>query len=262
MKVENERKYPLVNAQDRNTVLDQNHFLLSPKLKAAFRHASNISDSLYLKSIAVLLVSPLQNYYNNQEKFTALIDLINHKNFKEIWIVIGDTNNQHNLMANGKTQAAAFAIAKAQGDQWVHKYSGYLNQVTVPYKLSRWLEWRSKPEYIEYRAVLNEYYANHPQFRFGFLETAHEFLSRQDREQHIPKALKQRYLSCSLEYLKEECSIIMPMWAALGVNFIIYPTEISAALQKSHEAFVKPNYQDVRTHWLSLRFKRLKEKTL
>lgn len=231
---------------------------LNPKIRAGFRHAPHGDQAIYSNSKAVLLISPLQVYYNDKERFAALIDLMNRVQFKEILVIIGDTNNQYNLIALGQSKSAAFSIAKLQGDRWFYEYAHLLSGLKVNYSISRWEHWLSLPEYTEHRLRVDDRYVYDQAFKSEFLRSAYEYLARQNNAGNISTQVIEKQLHYSLEYLKEECTIIMPMWAALGINFVIYPTGMLAAMQKTFEIFVKPYYSNFRVHWLSLRFKRLK----
>ena len=90
------------------------------------------------------------------------------------------------------------------------------------------------------------------------MKSASEFVTRID-QRNERKISRDEAICISLEYLKEECAIIMPMWAKMGFNIMIYPSNILDAMSKAYETIVKPNMGDNLT-WLTLRFKRKIEK--
>src|SRR3990167_5216813 len=151
---------------------------LNPKMRAGFRHTPRVNQSIYPNSRAVLLISPLQVYYNDREKFAALIDLINCTQFKEVLVIIGDTNNQYNLIALGQSKSVAFSIAKLQGDQWFYEYSHLVSGLKVNHSISRWEYWLSLPEYVEHRLQVDDRYTHDEAFKSEFLTSAYEYLSR------------------------------------------------------------------------------------
>jgi len=58
-----------------------------------------------------------------------------------------------------------------------------------------------------------------------------------------------------LQYLIEELPIVMPLWAQMGYDFIIYPKPITPAMKKTYELFVENRY-DAKCQWLYMRFKK------
>lgn len=195
----------------------------------------------------------MQPYYNNRYKFKAIIDLINRCQFKNCQIVIGDTNYQHTLKINLPNPSESYNFADKIGKQWIAKNYDIITELKIPYKLSRWKEWVLHPRYQYHRDKLDALFAADLIFQESFLQTAADFIERNHLAFQISTDNYHHATQCCLEYLKEECAIIMPLWAELKYSFIIYPTKMLNAMEETYTRLVLPNYS-LKPHWLSLRF--------
>jgi len=223
-------------------------------LRATFRHNPKNYVSLYSQSNVVLLISPGQPYYEG-EKLGAIIDLINRSYFKHCLVIIGDTNYRHTLSAlYDEPMTTLYEIAEKIGSDWLTRNMHDLQRLKMPYQISRWVEWFNHPDYLKHREQVNLHYQTDIDFRKAYQTSALEFVERLKFQR--PSSLNlELATSASLEYLKEECTIIMPLWAELGMNTIIYPTKMLDAMAKTYETMVIPKYGD-HLIWLPVRYKR------
>lgn len=231
-----------------------------PALRATFRHNVKNSKLIYNDSTVILLISPGQEYHEG-EKFAATIDLINRSGFKECLIIIGDTNYRHTLkIIDASSDDVLYLKAQEVGEQWLTRNYKFLGQLQMNYKITRWASWFAHPTYEEHRKTVDYFYEHDLKFREAFLKSANEFVARIMERQNMIVSYEEA-INASLEYLKEECAIIMPVWAELGFNIIIYPSNMLEAMEKTYETIVKPNMGD-HLIWLPLRFKRKTERVL
>ncbi len=225
-------------------------------IKASFRNIEKSQSKSLQGSEAILLVSPGQPYYQDQEKLLSIIELINRSQFQSVNIVIGDTNHRYNLAVQGMSDLEAFQYAKLLGDQWLEHSQDAINRLSVPYQITRWTDWVSHSQYPHYKQLVNENYDTNPLVKTGFEQSISEYLLRQNPQQ-INADNYEQWHQASLEYLKEECAIIMPLWAELQVPYIIYPNRMLQAMLVIYKALVKPQYGKQYVQWLPVRFKRL-----
>ncbi|MFN7096043.1 MAG: tRNA-dependent cyclodipeptide synthase [Gammaproteobacteria bacterium] len=223
-------------------------------LKASFRHNPKGWMETYPESIVILLISPGQPYYQG-EKLAAIIEAINRYGFKECHIMMGDVNYRHTLrIMSRESEEALYKIAKEIGLQWLEENEHIYRDLAMNYKIFPWEYWLEHPRYLFYRQQLDNLYKHNQQFKESFLSSAQEFLSRQVYDDTL-RENKQYAIDCCLEYLKEECTIIMPLWAEMRYRIIIYPNKMLAAMKATYTEFVLPNNN---CDWLSLRFEKKK----
>ncbi len=224
-----------------------------PEFKAAFRNTNPRMVEALSKHQVVLLISPGYDYHESN-KLSAIINLINKSNFSNCLVVIGDTNYRHTLKISHPQCKNLYEKAKEIGDHWLERNIKFLDLIKIENTISRWQEWLDHPDYILQREKLDRHYENNAIFREAFESSAEEFVNRfiKHKSAHIPL---DEAIQASIEYLKEECTIIMPMWAKQSINTIIYPNKMLYAMNAVYQELVIPDYGDS-LHWLTLRFKR------
>lgn len=227
------------------------------KARATFRHNAPNHKKIYPKSRAVLLISVGQGYHEG-EKLEAAINLINRTKFKECFIALGDAIQRHNILVErpDMTPEEAHKVANILGDEWLERNKPIYSKLQVPYKIFRWDHWLTTEEYLTSRKTIDHLYKTNELVRENFLQSADKFLHRY--EKRIPKTQKidlQKVLDISIDYLQEECTIIMSMWIKEGYDFIIYPSNMLGVISITHDTLVKPFYPNI-LNWLPLRFKR------
>ena len=235
----------------------QNDIKKIGELKATFRHNVVNHKKLYPKSSVILAISAGQEYHEN-EKLLATINLINRVGFKKCTIMLGDTLQRHNIFLEKNTNMEeAHRDGRKLGDEWLQRNERFYKKLQIPYEIIRWDEWLSHRDYQKHRAKIDHLFENNEEFRLGFLNSINQFIDRYKKHSHGSDDLfdHQKVFSLCLEYLKEECAIIMPLWAQHSYNFIIYPSSMLDAMRVTFEKLVEPFHQNV-LHWLSLRFKR------
>lgn len=223
-------------------------------LRATFRHNQPNHKIIYQNSKVILLISIGQEYHEG-EKFNATINLINRSGFKKCFIMLGDSIQRHNILINDfDNENAAHIQANKLGDEWLERNKPIYGKLKIPYEITRWDRWLRHPSYNEYRMVVNKLYQRDDEFRRQCLKAVNQFLSR-FKKNNSKLVDDERAFKLCLEYLLEECAIIIPLWARDAYEFLIYPSEILDGMKATHDILVSPLYPNV-LYWLSLRFKR------
>lgn len=216
--------------------------------KASFNH-DQATTALLGKSV-ILLVSVGQRYHEG-DKLAATVELINASQFKFCTIAVADTLQRHNDLMT--TPQLARTTAYTAGSDWLKRNADILNGLTVPFTVYRWDEALSDPLTTELHNIVSDAYGTNATYRDAVNATINTFVERiikRDRQADSALAFKR-----CLNYLLEECPIIMPLWAAQGCDFIIYPQPMTSAMSATYQHFVADQYPE-KSQWLSLKFKK------
>ncbi|MDR3478597.1 MAG: tRNA-dependent cyclodipeptide synthase [Gammaproteobacteria bacterium] len=218
--------------------------------KAHFRYnGKNIQIPDTENKKAIFLISIGQSYHESKY-LSATINLINKANFNSCTIALADVLQRHNYSLT-HPQDVALQIAIENGHTWRDRNSNILNMLNTKNEIVSWDTWLKHPLYPSFRKEIDDTYYTNPCYKNAVNNTADIFLSRfSKRESNIKQNFDQ---SLCLEYIKEECAIIMPLWAHLDYDFIIYPKPMTSAMENTHEIFLKEKPHQM--HWLSLHFK-------
>ena len=227
--------------------------LLSPDLELA-SHSHKAAFDLkglqyeYAGTSAILLVSVGADYHEG-EKLGATIDLINRSNFGQITVAVADTLQRHNLdLPAGR----AYELSRRRGDQWIDRNRPLLDRIGSDVDVLRWDDALSHADYPGFLHRVQAAYADDAAYRTAINSTIDRFMARREGDGPLENAAAVRH-GC-LTYLLEECPIIQPLWASQGYDFVIYPQQISTAMQATRDLFV----DDDHVAWLPLRFKKRK----
>jgi tRNA-dependent cyclodipeptide synthase len=199
----------------------------------------------------VLLVSVGQKYHEDG-RLAGTIELINKSNFKSVVIAVADTLQRHNLPSMSSQEAYEYSLKT--GDEWLIRNAVTINKLQTDTKILRWDTALNNKYYVDIKEKIEKEYANNPVYKNAVNTTILTFTDRmKKRDENIDFNLS--FTNC-LKYLIEECPIIMPLWAAQGYDFIIYPKPMTSAMSMTREIFVKNIYPN-KAAWLSLKFKKL-----
>lgn len=218
-------------------------------VKASFQNHNH--DYIYQNKKCILLVSVGQPYHE-AEKLLATIQLINRSEFSQCTIAIADTLQRHNFP--DKSAEEAYRYSLLTGDEWLKRNDEAISQLKPAVEILRWDAVLKDPHYPSLKQQIEFSYQTNSIYRNAIEETIGLFLNRVKKRNEAVD-LESLGNHCR-EYLLEECPIIMPLWAAQGYDFIIYPKPLTTAMAATRELFVTPYYAD-KTKWLSLKFKRL-----
>ncbi len=123
--------------------------------------------------------------------------------------------------------------------------------VEMPYEIVRWDTHLNNKNLTPLKKHFIREYDNNHQLRNTINKTIEYFL---DRKNKAGKKNHLQYGHC-LNYLIEECPVIMMLWAQQGYDYIAYPNKMTPAMQYCREQFVQPYLPD-KVNWLSLKFKK------
>ncbi|MFJ5595217.1 tRNA-dependent cyclodipeptide synthase [Streptomyces noursei] len=225
-----------------------NSYLVDGRTKANFGEAAK---KLTLAGTrAILLVSVGQRYHEG-DKLRATVELVNRSEFKQLTIAVADTLQRSNYIDASPEQA--YARSLREGDEWLERNDKILGQLSVPNEVLRWDEALKDPDYPQFRQRIERAYAEIAEYRQAVDSTIKKFIDR--LAARAPEADTEKAFKGCLEYLIEECPIIMPMWAHQGYDHVIYPQPMTAAMAESQRLFVTTEYPG-KGGWLSLRFKK------
>jgi hypothetical protein len=204
----------------------------------------------YVGKTALLLISVGKDYHEG-DKLSATVDKINASGFGRCVIGVADTLQRHNYDAGSAHDNYQRSLDR--GDGWVAQNAQTLSKLSMPYDIVRWDDLLRREDYLRYyHLIANEYYSNH-EYRSAINDTIEVFAERNGLVRGTREHEDAFYRS--LFYILEECPIIMPMWAEDGIDFILYPKQMTAAMSKTREIFVQRNDDD-RANWLSIKFKK------
>ncbi len=225
-------------------------------LKATFRHNPKRYKQIYPKSTCLLLISVGQQYHEG-EHLESIIECINRHQFQCCHIAVGDFIQRYTLqILYGISQSEAEARALFDGEEWLRRNQKIYGKLSMPYQVHRWKDWLIHPKFLDYFYQIKVELEESPMFRLEFQKSVEEFLARAQKQ--FPHkdmfTLKNKFLC--LEYLAEECAIIMPLWASeFDFDFIVYPARKLDAMEATYQKWVFP--YSMKLYWLPLRFKRL-----
>jgi len=230
--------------------------------KASFRYepyyqedwlaeAFNDKASFFKNKKALIFISVGQAYHEGS-KFLALIRLLNKYNFKVCDIVMADTLQRHNFMSLSSKEA--YEYTKKAGDFWLKRHEVILSEFQLPHSIIRWDDFLSHQKYLELRERIEKEYSVNEEYQQKVIFNVETYLER--LRINNPGVDTKVLFNNGLEYLIEELPIVMPLWAKMGYDFIIYPKPITPAMKYTHELFVKDKLGD-KCHWIYLRFKKI-----
>ncbi|MFD4367081.1 tRNA-dependent cyclodipeptide synthase [Rhodococcus sp. NPDC058521] len=197
----------------------------------------------YAGRSTILLVSVGADYHEG-EKFGATIDLLNRSGFGSVTVAVADTLQRHNLKAS---PSQAYDRSRRRGDQWIARNRPLIDLLTADVDILRWDDALIDPGYPRALSDVRAAYRSNTDYRSAIDSTIDRFVARQGGD--VPEV--DRVRDGCLRYLLEEVPIIQPLWAAQGYDFVVYPQQISAAMQATRDLFVEDG-----AAWLPLRFKK------
>ncbi|HRD70465.1 MAG TPA: hypothetical protein PK657_09990 [Legionella sp.] len=220
--------------------------------KAQFRYKlKNYSVSTPESKKIILLISVGQAYH--EEKYLlAAVNAINKEKFGFCTIALADSLQRHNYShING--HESAYAIALKNGQDWLERNLSIINSLDIPFEIIHWDQWLADENYLQCQDAIDFAYTNDHNYKYSIDFTIDSFIERTSkRECFVDKSIDTLRSSC-LQYLKEECAIIMPLWATLNYDYVIYPKPMTKAMETTHYMFVAQLSSKVK--WLSINFK-------
>ncbi len=246
-------------------------------LKASFAGCSQKDRKTFPQSSCILPISIMQKKEHEGERFEATIRLVN-KSFEFCSLLIVDSLYRYTLKIDYfcQTETALLNLANQAGEDWLDRNATAYKQLTIPYRIIRWNECLSRPDFLESQQKIDELYNTNDYFKKSIDFTAEEYLSRQinnfskpeqeilkgaQSEEDINRRLKninyEHAFSCCVNYLKEECAAMCLYSKPPFKNheFEVYPTGRTKALAAIYEILIKPHYPELLKP-VAIRFKR------
>lgn len=220
--------------------------------KASFKcNEKNVGLHSVESKSAVLLISVGQSYHE-AKYLSAVIKLINQTNFGSCTIALADTLQRHNYRLTHSPEEA-YELAAENGYAWKKRNAEILATFNIENQIITWDTWLGHSLYSAFKKEIDNIYSSNLNYKSAIDKTYDSFALRIKRRQQEIDWNKNRLNAFCLEYLKEECAIIMPLWACIGYDYIIYPKPMTSAMESTYNLLVKEKSEKVR--WLSLRFK-------
>ena len=177
-------------------------------------------------------------------KFAATIYGITN-NFKECTIMVCDTLQRHNLLVDGfEDISSAHEKAFEIGNDWLRENEQYFSLFTIPYKVIRWDYWLLHEKYKFSRIKIDDFFEKNDKYRQAFYNATNDFVSRLEKRNTLKYFDFDKAKALSLEYLKEECAVML-LWADNKYNFEIYPSKRNDAMRATYYYFIANKYANV-----------------
>jgi tRNA-dependent cyclodipeptide synthase len=222
--------------------------------KASFKYNDLIDIDLQTLSFAgkkALLFVSVGQEYHEKGKFLATIELLNKYPFASCDIVMADTLQRHNH--RGRLGDESWKYSKKAGDQWLVRSEFALNSFNLPHKIIRWDELLNHHDYAALKEQIDKSYNENAVYQEAIHSNVMTYIERLQLLNPITD--KETLFKNGLEYLIEECPIVMPLWAQMGYDFIIYPKPLTPGMRMTRDLFVADKYPG-KCQWLFLRFKK------
>jgi tRNA-dependent cyclodipeptide synthase len=204
-----------------------------------------------LKNKKILVGISVGKEYHEGGKFAATVELINKHNFQSCDILVGDTLQRYNYY-DSMSELKARDYCRKLGDAWLDRNSSALKNLVIPHKIIRWDELMLFREYYFHKNNILNAYAHDPNYKAAINSNIAKFIAR--AENNNPGCNIDSIFARSLEYLLEECPLVLPIFDNLGYDFIIYPKPISVGMAKTRELFLQDGLKN-KSRWLALRFR-------
>lgn len=224
--------------------------------KASFRYSElDIEGDNKAKNFeekkALLFISVGQAYHE-KGKFLATIELVNKYPFDRCDIVMADTLQRHNHFGRMGVEKATI-FSKEAGDHWLKRSAYALSKFNVPHSIIRWDDLLFHEDYAALKEKIVKAYHENEEYKHAIDTNVMTYIDRLTLIN--PNTDQETLFQNGLGYLIEECPIVMPMWAQMGYDYIIYPKPLTPGMAKTRELFVTDEYSD-KCQWIYLRFKK------
>jgi len=208
-------------------------------------------DDFFRGKRVALFVSVGQAYHE-KGKFLATIKLLNKYPFASCDIMMADTLQRYNHLEK-LTPDTALLYTRKLGDLWLKRNAIALDNLQIPHTINRWDSLLNHEKYSDLREKIDTEYHRNSEYKNLIHENAHMYIER--LKAMNPSVEVEQILSNALQYLIEEFPIVMPLWAQMGYDFIVYPKPMTPGMRKTCQLFVEKQYEN-KCQWLFLRFKK------
>lgn len=230
------------------------------KILVTKTHKIHNDKNSFKESVCVFAISVGQKA-NEGENLAATIDFIN-SNFKSCIIALGDTLQRFNLTFLHDLDARnSYKKSLEDGSSWLIRNKPIYSELKIPFQVTRWDEWLNHEDYKSLEIKLKKIYKKDQSIRDSFNKTAEDFKERFrkiliEKNIEITDELLEKVKTKSVEYLKEESIIMTSIWATEGFNYILYPSPILEAVEKTREKLLDKGQENY-SKWLEFGFDRV-----
>jgi len=188
-------------------------------------------------------------------KFEATLRLINNS-FKACTLLVDDSIQRFTLKINEPQSSLDDLHLKAVhlGNMWLERNQDIYRQLTIPYNIMRWDDWRTHKEFQKTYQQVNELYIADDDYKKAIHANIEDFVTRYVTRLDEHNFDEQLAFDCCLQYLKEECSV-MCLWALGEYDFEVYPHGRNKAMTATYDKLIKTTYPDLLKS-VALRFKK------
>lgn len=208
-------------------------------IKASFQKCAISDRKLFNQSKCIMPISIGQKVHEGA-KFSAVIKLISSY-FNSCTILVDDSIQRYTKQIGNQhlSLEELRKIAITEGDEWLERNKPSYEQLTIPYKISRWDDWYKHSDYQSSYNKVNNLYQSDETYRQIVHDNIKEFIERHTAYMDVKEYDHQHAFDNCLQYLKEECSV-MCLWAIEKYDFEVYPSGRNQAMKATHERLIKP----------------------
>lgn len=221
--------------------------------RASFRLdiETNNKQDVFRNKKALLFISVGQ-LYHEQGKFMATVELVNKYAFSRCDIVMADTLQRFNHYGR-MSESDALVYTKNEGDKWLYRNANALKKIQFEHEILRWDEFLFHPDYDDLKKTVLQEYHNNEEYKAAIHANVETYIERLQKIN--PGCSVDTVFEFGVSYLIEECPIVMPLWARMGYDFIIYPKPLTIGMRATRKLFVEP-VDGNKCQWIYLRFKK------
>ncbi|MFA5960075.1 MAG: hypothetical protein WC785_06120 [Tatlockia sp.] len=200
----------------------------------------------------IILLISVGQFYHESKYLHAAVNAINKEKFGFCTIALADSLQRHNYnLTNG--YQSAYNIAIKNGQDWLERNLSVIKLLEIPFEITHWDQWLTENSYDVYKNAIDSAYNTNHNYKKSIDDTIDLFIERASKRDFIISNNLDDFRCSCLKYLKEECAIIMPLWATLDYDYVIYPKPMTLAMEATHNLFVAQYSSKVK--WLSINFK-------
>lgn len=203
---------------------------------------------------ACLLPISIGQIYHEGERLEALVDLIN-KNFSSCEVVLCDSLYRHTQqLTRVVNEEESYEASIKAGDKWIEENAIHLRRLSIHSSVRRWDRWLvGQPSFQKHLRAVEFFIETQSSFRQAIEDTAEDFLRRYRNSHEIIVDGDFAKKIC-IDYLKEECAVVVQSWRKLGYSYLVYPQKITPAFEQLFKYCVNIYDADM-LDWLTVRFK-------
>lgn len=212
-------------------------------------HGASMQD---LSNSAVALMISVGQHYHEGEKFEKTVLKLGQR-CKNCVVMVNDTLQKYTLnIGNNHRLDYFYQVALENGNLWIQRNLPALKKMNIPYQIIRWDDWTRDEDYPWAKNKIDDLYLSNDYFRMAVKQTAENFISRFSKIHPEKKIDLSRDFELCVNYILEDCAVILPLWAKKGYKYVLYPNQRTPAMQVAYD-FLVPHHL---LHQITLKFKR------